>query len=230
MKFELNLKNTSVNDDELITDLKRVAERLNKNTVTIEDYNNFGNYHSTTIQRRFRSWFKALQLAQLEQSRPDFNIDNELLLSNIANVWMKLGKQPSAKDMKKPLSEYGGNTYLRHFGSWNNALLEFIKSVETNKDEVSEKNTDISEINTEKETIRKDTRTISLRLRFSIFLRDGFRCQSCGKSPVTHPGIELHCDHIIPWSKGGRTNFDNLKTLCSECNLGKGNMIEEKEW
>jgi 5-methylcytosine-specific restriction endonuclease McrA len=32
-------------------------------------------------------------------------------------------------------------------------------------------------------------------------------------------------DHIVPWSKGGETILENLRTLCSKCNLGKGNVL-----
>jgi hypothetical protein len=228
MKFELALKNVSASNEELINDIKKVAQILNKDTVTMKEYNKYGKYNSSTLQRRFRSWFVVLQKAGLNESRPAFNIGNNFLLNNIAGVWIKLGRQPSSGDMKKPLSKYGANTYLRHFGSWNNALKIFIEYV--NNDYMNEelRNTENRiELNMkiEKEIVKdNNSRGISLRLRFSVFLRDGFRCQSCGKSPITNAGIELHCDHIIPWSKGGKTIIDNLRTLCSECNLGKGNI------
>jgi 5-methylcytosine-specific restriction endonuclease McrA len=64
-------------------------------------------------------------------------------------------------------------------------------------------------------------------MRFRILLRDGFRCLSCGRSPITSPGVELHIDHIIPWSKGGETIDDNLQCKCKECNLGKGNAFNQ---
>ena len=34
---------------------------------------------------------------------------------------------------------------------------------------------------------------------------------------------EMEGDHIIPWSKGGRTVEDNLQMLCKKCNNDKGN-------
>ncbi len=41
-------------------------------------------------------------------------------------------------------------------------------------------------------------------------------------------GVELHVDHVIPWSKGGPTVFEHLQTLCNKCNLGKGLMAGER--
>ena len=47
----------------------------------------------------------------------------------------------------------------------------------------------------------------------------------CGRSPAKDMNIELHVDHIMPYSKGGETVIENLQTLCSDCNLGKSNLI-----
>ncbi len=49
------------------------------------------------------------------------------------------------------------------------------------------------------------------------------KCQICGRS--AKDGAILHIDHIIPISKGGRTEIDNLRTLCQSCNLGKGSSV-----
>lgn len=59
-------------------------------------------------------------------------------------------------------------------------------------------------------------------MRFRVFQRDGWKCISCGRSPVDHE-IVLHVDHIIPKSHGGLNEMDNYQTLCDLCNLGKGN-------
>lgn len=34
---------------------------------------------------------------------------------------------------------------------------------------------------------------------------------------------DMHADHIKPWSKGGKTTYDNLQMLCTTCNLKKSN-------
>jgi hypothetical protein len=133
MDFILFLHEIKICDEDLISDLNRVAILLNKKTVTMKEYNKHGKYHPATLQRRFHSWFNALENAGLEKSRSDFNIDNKLLLENLAEVWTKLGRQPTAKDMRKPFSKYGSQTYLRHFNNWNNALIEFMKTVKPEK-------------------------------------------------------------------------------------------------
>ena len=69
--------------------------------------------------------------------------------------------------------------------------------------------------------IKRSTRVISDKLRYQVLKRDNFKCCACGASPAKDPAVELHIDHIIPWSKGGETTLENLQTLCSRCNIGK---------
>lgn len=58
----------------------------------------------------------------------------------------------------------------------------------------------------------------STEMRTVLFVRDGGRCQRCGK-PL---GAAWHADHVEPWTKGGKTELGNLQTLCPNCNLRKG--------
>jgi predicted DNA-binding protein YlxM (UPF0122 family) len=57
--------------------------------------------------------------------------------------------------------------------------------------------------------------------RFKILQRDNFCCQYCGRSPRKDQHTILHVDHIIPLSKGGGWEDENLITSCQECNIGK---------
>lgn len=67
-----------------------------------------------------------------------------------------------------------------------------------------------------------------LKLRFEVLKRDNFTCQYCGRN-VVDDKIKLHCDHIIPVSKNGTDELDNLITSCMECNLGKSDILLEKQ-
>lgn len=60
---------------------------------------------------------------------------------------------------------------------------------------------------------------LSKKTRFGVFKRDLFVCQYCGKTP---PAVVLEVDHIVPVSKGGGNDIDNLLTACFDCNRGKG--------
>jgi hypothetical protein len=61
---------------------------------------------------------------------------------------------------------------------------------------------------------------ISKTLRFEVFKRDNFTCRYCGRKT---PEVILEIDHVIPVSKGGTNEFENLVTSCFECNRGKSN-------
>ena len=56
-------------------------------------------------------------------------------------------------------------------------------------------------------------------LRYDVLKRDNFRCTICGAT--AQDGVKLHIDHIFPVSKGGKTELNNLRTLCERCNRGK---------
>ena len=49
----------------------------------------------------------------------------------------------------------------------------------------------------------------------NVFVRDKHKCAYCGS------GRELTVDHIMPASRGGKTNFDNCITACKPCNNKK---------
>jgi 5-methylcytosine-specific restriction endonuclease McrA len=67
---------------------------------------------------------------------------------------------------------------------------------------------------------QQERQRVTAKVRFEVFARDGNRCRVCGTTADVEP---LHVDHIIPISKGGRSDLHNLQTLCQTCNLGKGN-------
>jgi hypothetical protein len=231
MKFDLNLKRNNIPDAELFADLRRVAAKLGTQTVTVSAYDRLGHFNASTISKRFGSWLKALEAAGLH-TRPSQrkNIPKEELLDNLREIWVTLARQPRYEETKAPLSRFSAGTYERCFGSWNEAMKAFIRWIDEGRADsvATEESSDGTQNSVDSPTIKRRTkRDVSPRLRFSILLRDGFRCHSCGRSPLQTPGVELHVDHIVPWSQGGETLPENLQTKCDTCNLGKGNAFQK---
>lgn len=58
--------------------------------------------------------------------------------------------------------------------------------------------------------------------RRSFLLRDRYCCQYCGKR---FSSAELTFDHLIPKSKGGKTNLENVVMACEPCNSKKADKM-----
>ena len=56
-------------------------------------------------------------------------------------------------------------------------------------------------------------------VRAAVLVRDGGRCRRCQRA------INLEMDHIVPVSKGGKTEEPNLQTLCRRCNRAKSSKL-----
>jgi 5-methylcytosine-specific restriction endonuclease McrA len=219
-RFSLSrVSGAPVSDPELLADLRRVAEGLSQRTVGQKQYRKLGKYDDTTVSRRFGSWNNGLLAAGLDMSN-EVSIPDEKLFENILRLWEYHGRQPRRSELACPPSTISQTPYNRRFGSWTKALRSFVdyaNAAETGPLEPPEG--DVVGIR------RRTSRDPSLRLRFKVFQRDNFSCRQCGRSPATVLGIMLHVDHVIPWSEGGETVFDNLQTLCDACNLGKSNLV-----
>ena len=63
------------------------------------------------------------------------------------------------------------------------------------------------------------------KLRELIKENDNYTCRICQNSIENEPNLLLEIDHIIPLSKGGMTEVENLQTLCWKCNRRKGTKI-----
>ncbi len=233
MRFELELTLKGATDEQLLKYMVDTSRQLGRDTLTMEEYNRHGVGHSTTFVRRFGSWPKALELAGLEPSRSKIGITDEELFDNLKEVWVSLGRQPRYGEVRTPVSRYSAGTYENRFGSWQNALRCFVDWVNAESDSETPASDALvwprtPDQQTETPSVRRTNRQPTERQRFRILLLDGFRCTSCGASPLSDRGTELHVDHVVPWSKGGETEDHNLTTKCKKCNLGKGNMFEDR--
>ena len=91
------------------------------------------------------------------------------------------------------------------------ATLELLKNVRA---EIGYKLSKTEHSKTQRNAMTND-------LREAIKKRDNYTCCLCGNSIFKEPNLLLEVDHIIPVSKGGRTEAGNLQTLCWRCNRAK---------
>lgn len=56
--------------------------------------------------------------------------------------------------------------------------------------------------------------------RRNVYLRDDCTCGYCGKR---FPMAQLNLDHVIPVSRGGKSEWNNVTASCIKCNAKKDN-------
>lgn len=220
----------SMTDEEILNELKRIAQKMNKDYITQEDINNNSEIISaSTVAYRFgfKNGVEKAGLKVSEMYRRKYSEDE--LFENLLNVWTHYGRQPNYSEMKFEPSMVSPKTYENRYGTWRKALEAFVNKVNQGEEKSNEQE-NIQQVATaintevEKQSIKvEERRGINLGLRYKVLKRDNFKCVKCGASPATEPTCKLHIDHIIPSSKCGRTILDNLQTLCEKYNLGKGN-------
>lgn len=226
----LEQKAKFLKDEEIISELQRIAKLLNKNSITVEDIR-----HNSTvigpkiISRRFGSWANGIKKAGLEISQFGHRYSDEEYFENLLNVWTHHGRQPLLREMNETPSEITSGAYENRFDGWRKALEAFVVRMnqeEQADEQVFKKETLEQSVRQEikkHSVVAEDRHGIPLGLRYKVLSRDKFKCVKDGRSPATDPACRLHIDHIVPFSKGGKTILENLQTLCEDCNLGKGN-------
>jgi inorganic pyrophosphatase len=221
MEYKLNIYHRNTPDQDLLDDLKKVADKLETRKLSSRDYDkNGGKYTAGTVGVRFGGWNNALEKAGLEFVHQR-NVSQEELFKNIEEIWVKLGRQPVHRDLDSSISKYSTYQYIVQYGTWRKALEAFIEYI--NSDEIKNDEPLIEEVIQEKqiEFKHKTKRFPSERLKVQVLMRDGNKCNLCG---ITVTGEDIHFDHIKPWSKGGETVLDNIQVLCAKHNLAKGDL------
>src|SRR5471032_208909 len=168
----VHFKHRNVPDRELVRDLRRVARKTGRRHVTSAFYAEHGTFRPNTLARRFGSWNAALGAAGLTVTQ-HWKVPDAVLLKNLADVWRKLGRQPTWRELTKRggFSKFAGATYKRRFGTWHNALRAFEAFV-------SKRGPGIHLPKRAKSTTRP-SREIGWRLRATVLIRDNCLCRMC---------------------------------------------------
>lgn len=217
-----------MSDEQLLRELVRISEKLSKKSFTREEFHDHSEATYAVIRSRFGGWKPALERAGLSVSNTGRRYTDDECCENLLSVWTKFGRAPKHDEMADAPSVVGPKAYVRRWGSWNKAIHAFVDRVNSDVDSESIADTEVDvlakQVGTQdsKAKLPEDVRAIRLGLRYNVLKRDNFRCVVCGASPATTLECKLHIDHFVPWSRGGKTLVENLRTLCELCNLGKG--------
>ncbi len=209
-RFSLSrVSGAPASDEELLSDLRRVAEAVSQPTISIEQYRRLGNHDRFTVTSRFGSWKKALAAAGLGISK-NAGISDEILFENILRVWQHHGRQPRRGELSIYPSTISQGPYWRRVGGWTSALERFVEYAnaavavpnctdQTSAAQAAPLKTDPTlkpqcaksdftpkplgfPVSTAFTPTRRSPRDPGLRLRFKVLQRDNFSCRNCGRS------------------------------------------------
>ncbi len=130
MKFELTDLRQKFSDEDLINDLRTVANNLGKNSLKMRDYckDNGAKYNSKTAIKRFGNWDNTLKKAGLEGEKSlkgmeygEKEIKDEVLLADLVRVATELNNPNITISDYEKYGKYTHVTMGVRFGSWNKA-------------------------------------------------------------------------------------------------------------
>lgn len=154
----------------------------------------------------------------------NYEIEPNIKFPNLLN---KIEKKMCRKQLKTPDLEYYVSVSLNYINMggrlidkkskifYKKELLEFIDRIN-----LKQKRRFLDE-DVWKSICKVERGKVSNKIRFMIYNRDNYRCCICHRK-----NGDLEIDHIIPISKGGKSEICNLQTLCHHCNMMKGNKLD----
>ncbi len=136
--------------------------------------------------------------------------------SNINNAYQFSSIDEAIKGMKKAKKKTSGYIVLDTLT--NRALWKWMTPQEI-VEAKERKNRGLAHClgKVNRKSYSKDTRKL-------IYLHAGGRCELCGRKILLD---DMTIDHIIPLSKGGEDDVENLSCTCYPCNLFKGNILPD---
>lgn len=120
-------------------------------------------------------------------------------------------KEMKGRDWGVFFNKYGKNQY-------DAKTLEG-RIVELMEDEDVSNNSGIYEYLLSGEEKHLSIRAFTPKMARAAFERQKGVCPKCGKTFTIN---QMQADHIMPWSKGGKTIAENCQMLCADCNRRKG--------
>lgn len=211
-----------VTDEDLLGDLQRLDDKFDP-PVRKDLIQNEGRYSYGTYSRRFENMNVARNRADIQHDNYDKNdqrISDDELINAVHDFVDEFGRQPRADEMNEK-GKYCRSSYVRRFGSWNEAIRRAGYEPIPPGDKV---------VGKEHPRWKEETNFCDYYgpnwhdQRQTVIERDGNTCRLCGYVPgVEDRGLDVH--HIKParMFEGDESNYKemndekNLITLCRSC-------------
>ncbi len=110
-------------DEELLAELRRVADVLRKDSLSGDEFNRHSKLNRSVYKKRFGTWNKALLKAGLK-IRKRLILHDEEIFREIERVWDSLGHEPSKAEFDR-MSNISSATIKTRFHGFRNALRVF---------------------------------------------------------------------------------------------------------
>jgi hypothetical protein len=221
-----------IRKEQVVEELRRVAAKLGNRRFSRREFDEHAeSCKGSTVLKNFDTWNQALDATGLDLAThrtPRTQISDSQLLEELGRIWRSLGHRPSKGEWDSVETKYSYTTYKQRFGGWLNACVAFLEGT-TGTATAGGSETAVADEALPRANKRSGSqaasnpRYVPLKVRLQVMTRDRFCCVMCGRSPAAEAGVQLHIDHVIPFSRGGASIIDNLQTLCQDCSLGKGN-------
>ena len=218
-KFKIDkVKPGKLSKPEIIKSLKEFSSIKKLQPFTMREFDKWEEkpIGSQSIGQIFGSWTEAMREAGLKSTK-NLKKDPVEMVEIFKDAWESYDAIPSGKQLdiylKSKSAPYTTRVYCHTFGSIGRLVERIIKHQDGQI-------TDSELTAIYKPKFKREK--ISPKLRYDVLKRDGEKCVKCGNFPFDDNNVKLEVDHILPVTRGGKNNLENLQTLCFECNNGKG--------
>jgi len=134
MKFELNKLPHGASDEELLNEVKRVAELIPDTIISRKKFDELSKISSVWLRRKFGSWEDTLKLCGLEHRYSGKPVSEKMkkqvaqklsdteLIEELQRVAKRIGKKELSEQEFNENSEFATNVIKRRFGNWTEGL------------------------------------------------------------------------------------------------------------
>ena len=128
-KYKPTIQTSDYSDSELLEKLIETAKKLNKNSLTMDEFEANSRLSRGPYKRRW-GWNCALKKAGLIPTI-ERNVDNEQILSDMKQVFDSLGRKPTKAEYNQ-ISNFSSALLQRRFGGLNKAYHKLNSYIDSN--------------------------------------------------------------------------------------------------